>query len=958
MAGTQPVAEVVQGPVAGGGGARLLRVCGGAAASPPAPRRSSSFGFSRPLSAGASRGSPAAQRPSTGAEVELVVRGRSSVSGPPRGWPPGAGDSPSRPPGSLLSEWRQDLLKRRRQEDRAAPPRPLVSPGCGSTGLRFKHTACTPRLPSLPEPETPPRPPGGGGDGSPASPRLSTLAETPRAVRLAQLGGASGYPRVVYLSEAASEPSVAHDVAAWQAGRSGGGPGSGCGDPPAAPLGFDASFETGNLKSAVQVNEREYELELREDFGTTRYSQWFHFAVTGMQRGLKYTFRIINLVKAKSLYAEGLLPLGRWCSCREAALAVMLPDRPVGCDGRWQRLGDPVTYLPSKLLQPKKNRKMRARPFYMLSFTFEPPWPHQEGAPPPERWYFARCFPYSWSDLQRHLRHLEVTKPCVRSKVLCETIAGNECAVLTVTAPCHLPDELEKRPIIVLSARIHPGESMSSWMMRGVLDFLVSEQPEARRLRQLYCFTIVPMLNPDGVIAGCFRCSLFPSDLNRVWQYPDRECHPTVYHLKQLVERLKDAGREVRMYVDLHGHTRKRDLFVYGSAEGRSVAERIFPRMFQDMSPHSFLYSSCNFHVSRGKRGTGRVVMWRTLGVPLSYTLEASFAGPGPREGRGPRHWNENDLQQLGRDLCSTLHRFSLPDEHARVREQLVMEGVADGTPEQSSDGSTSQVASEDGDRQVKAARTGRLRLRIRRPGTGRRRERANSAEAPGTFSLSFSDAWPTTPPNSDLDAPGKGRRRRRGPHHGGQHCLERAQARGRSVTTTASSRPPTQGQSAARPAPVRPPALRTDESIPGEDSPGHGGRGVPLSPTAEPPAVLGSVPPPPLPSSRPTGARPQPQRRPQTASARPTSQLPAAGAARGAGGARVGRTRSSVEAIETRQLSVGLSGHGNARGSGSSSDSIAACAAGARRVAPSPPQTQSGRGAHLSVCTIAPIFD
>ena len=36
----------------------------------------------------------------------------------------------------------------------------------------------------------------------------------------------------------------------------------------------------------------------------------------------------------------------------------------------------------------------------------------------------------------------------------------------------------------------------------GTLDFLMSDKPLARTLREMYVFKIVPMLNPDGVING------------------------------------------------------------------------------------------------------------------------------------------------------------------------------------------------------------------------------------------------------------------------------------------------------------------------------------------------------------------------------------------------------------------------------------------------------------------------
>jgi len=51
--------------------------------------------------------------------------------------------------------------------------------------------------------------------------------------------------------------------------------------------------------------------------------------------------------------------------------------------------------------------------------------------------------------------------------------------------------------------------------MEGFLEFIVSNDKEARALRQLFVFKIVPMLNPDGVVVGNYRCSLTGLDLNR-----------------------------------------------------------------------------------------------------------------------------------------------------------------------------------------------------------------------------------------------------------------------------------------------------------------------------------------------------------------------------------------------------------------------------------------------------------
>lgn len=61
---------------------------------------------------------------------------------------------------------------------------------------------------------------------------------------------------------------------------------------------------------------------------------------------------------------------------------------------------------------------------------------------------------------------------------------------------------LGNRPCVVLTARVHPGESNASWVLKGTLEFLCSSDPVAESLREAYIFKVIPMLNPDGVING------------------------------------------------------------------------------------------------------------------------------------------------------------------------------------------------------------------------------------------------------------------------------------------------------------------------------------------------------------------------------------------------------------------------------------------------------------------------
>ena len=90
----------------------------------------------------------------------------------------------------------------------------------------------------------------------------------------------------------------------------------------------------------------------------------------------------------------------------------------------------------------------------------------------------------------------------------------------------------KKKKAIIITCRVHPGEANSSYIVEGIIHFLLGNSKEAKVLRQNYIFKIIPMLNPDGVIYGNYRCSLLGVDLNRRWVNPSKILHPTIYYTK------------------------------------------------------------------------------------------------------------------------------------------------------------------------------------------------------------------------------------------------------------------------------------------------------------------------------------------------------------------------------------------------------------------------------------------
>ncbi|KAM6960522.1 cytosolic carboxypeptidase 2 [Aplochiton taeniatus] len=409
---------------------------------------------------------------------------------------------------------------------------------------------------------------------------------------------------------------------------------------------FESRFESGNLQKAVQVGVHDYELTLRTDMYTKKHTQWFYFRVSNMRAGVTYRFTIINLMKSSSLYCFGMRPL--LYSERAAK------EKGVG----WHRTGSNIKHYRNNT-QAEQDSNVGAKPLHSLTWTFQFPYNL-------DTCYLAHCYPYTYSHLQRYLRRITSdpsTAAYCTLRVLCRSLAGNAVHVLTVTSPKGDVEERRSKRAVVVTARVHPGETNGSWMMEGFLDFLLGESDDARLLRDTFVFKVVPMLNPDGVVVGNYRCSLAGRDLNRNYRTLLRDSFPCVWYTRNMVKRLL-TERDIVLYCDFHGHSRKNNVFMYGCDNRDDAAsrlhERVFPLMMSKNANDKFSFRSCKFRVQKSKEGTGRITMWR-LGIRNSYTLESTFGGStlGDRKGT---HFTTCDLKSLGYYFCDTLLDYCDPD--------------------------------------------------------------------------------------------------------------------------------------------------------------------------------------------------------------------------------------------------------------------------------------------------------
>lgn len=243
---------------------------------------------------------------------------------------------------------------------------------------------------------------------------------------------------------------------------------------------FDSHFESGNLLSAQRIssgdsreknrNFQEYDLELHHDLHSINHTQWFYFSCSNIQQDLDVKFNLTNFVKNDSLFNHGMKPL---------MFSKRLSSKGVG----WRRVGKHICYYVNGKKRGKKH-------FHTLTFTHKFEYTG-------DCCYFAFSYPYTYTDLQNKLFQIQKDPTrcdCFRRRTLCKTLSGNNCDILTITEPTNDWRCLQNRQGVVITARVHPGETNASWVCDGVINFLTGPTVEARILRSRFVFKVVPML--------------------------------------------------------------------------------------------------------------------------------------------------------------------------------------------------------------------------------------------------------------------------------------------------------------------------------------------------------------------------------------------------------------------------------------------------------------------------------
>ena len=186
---------------------------------------------------------------------------------------------------------------------------------------------------------------------------------------------------------------------------------------------FDSRFESGNLQLAIKISEFEYDLLLETDInsGPGKHNQWFNFSIRNMVPNTPYRFNILNMSKPASQFNNGMQPV---------MYSLLEPG--------WKRVGDNVFYIKNHFSRPAQSTspegEVQTTPSTNLTFStlvFSVTFKNEN-----DHCFLAYHYPYTYSELQRNLYQLHNTQKCrsyCRRTLLCRTLGGNDCILLTIT---------------------------------------------------------------------------------------------------------------------------------------------------------------------------------------------------------------------------------------------------------------------------------------------------------------------------------------------------------------------------------------------------------------------------------------------------------------------------------------------------------------------------------------------
>lgn len=157
--------------------------------------------------------------------------------------------------------------------------------------------------------------------------------------------------------------------------------------------------------------------------------------------------------------------------------------------------------------------------------------------------FFATGYPYSYETLTKFLNENTPHKNLVKTENL-DSTSKFYIPLLTITSKKDSP----KKKLIWIICRQHAFESVASFVMEGMLKYLLSNDCNKKLLKR-YIFKIVPMTDVENVVSGLSGRMSKPRDYNRDWDSPIRD------RIKILENKIIETAKKYQYYMffDVHG---------------------------------------------------------------------------------------------------------------------------------------------------------------------------------------------------------------------------------------------------------------------------------------------------------------------------------------------------------------------------------------------------------------------
>jgi len=164
--------------------------------------------------------------------------------------------------------------------------------------------------------------------------------------------------------------------------------------------------------------------------------------------------------------------------------------------------------------------------------------------------WIAYAHPYSYSRYRQLVSGLE-DEQYVSIEPIATTAGGREIRMVSITDQ---DIQADQKKVVLIMAIQHAGEDAGGYFVEGMIDYILSDTPDAAVIRENYIYKFLPMMNPDGMYKGVSRYNSRMEDLNNIWMNDDR-AQEEVSGVKHWTDQWLGSGESLDLFIDVHNHS-------------------------------------------------------------------------------------------------------------------------------------------------------------------------------------------------------------------------------------------------------------------------------------------------------------------------------------------------------------------------------------------------------------------